>query len=208
MPGAPGQPGSRGLPLEVLQNLRTLIQTLEAALPSLERANYWSGRRLWHAERRFREDRVQERWQLQQTLDAAQGLHDVVVDIGVAVAGAIRIGDEIFSYQSRAQQRGFVTDRGSGAGLCYDPLGNDVSTQTPYLWPEGLGGFRSPPTHLLPETGASSSGVRLVTPVSRVEYFPISIGSQSSEAEEINDDFWNHDGHDSTNSTLELSSPR
>ena len=48
MPGAPAGTlaGSRGLPLEVLQLVRELLQALEGALPSLERAQYWAGRRL------------------------------------------------------------------------------------------------------------------------------------------------------------------
>ena len=206
MPGAPGAPsvppGARGLPLEVLQTTRELLQTLEAILPDLERAEYWTGRRLWHSERRFRENTVQQRYELQQTLDAARGLHTAVCSTAVAVARAVRLGDSIFAYQSRAQNPSFLVDRGSGDRAllqpdtpraraveviesCTQTVGvvpvSDAATQTPYLWPEGLGGFRA-----LPREPAAQW---LRDPV--VERFPISAGDDSSSAEDV---FWGHDG--------------
>ena len=146
MPGAPVSlaPGSRGLPLEALRKLREVVNELESCLPHIEQAQYWTGRRLWHAERRLvsggNRDRPQEDWELRQTLNAAAGLNRVVILTGQAVTRAIRLADEIFEWQATAQREGFYVHRGTGVNLIYDPLGNDVSTQTPYLWPEGLGG--------------------------------------------------------------------
>ena len=199
MPSAPaqsgGEPGSRGLPITVLRFLRDLCQRLESALPELERAQYWTGRRLWHAERRYREDTRQQEWELRQTLDAARNLNNAVILAAQAVTGAIRLADSIFEFQQAAQSRGYYVDRGSGVNLIYDPLGNDVSTQTPYLWPEELGGYSDRLDPALRGRSAGSAGVSTLIPI---EHFDLTQGSESSDAdEELGiqfDNFWSCDG--------------
>ena len=129
---------------------------------------------------------------------------------GAAVARSVRLGDQVFDYQTRAQGPNFVVDRRTGVNLVYDPCGWDVGTQTPYLWPEGLGGYRHhPDTSHLPETGAGSSGARTTSItgtttqviVDSPERFSLSrelLGESTSSGEEI-DDFWRHDGHSAPN---------
>ena len=193
-----------------LRLLRELVQELEASLPTIERAQYWTGRRLWHAQRRYREDQHQEEWQLRQTLDAAEGLNNAVITIAQAVVSCIRLSDQIFEYQSRAQVEGFVVNRGSGVNLIYDPLGNDVSTQTPYLWPENLGGHsdRLSPEARYQEGGSSSSGLNLPDALRPVEQFSISLASNSSSAEDIADGLAEYLENGSTASCSSFSSPR
>ena len=175
-------------------------QLSRGVLPTLEQAQYWTGRRLWHAQRRLREGTRQQLWELQQTLRAAEGLNNAVCEVGRAVAQAIRTGDSLFEYQSRAQRGGFAVDRGTGVNLIYDPLGEDASTQTPYLWPEGLGGYPV----LEPVSQPASSSTDPLTPVSRLLISGNSSSADESVARDLEAhirDFWDHDGS-------RLSSPR
>ena len=161
MPGPPTSDSREIEPwsYEAFQAVRDIKWYLESIISRLESAQYWTGRRLQHAERRLREQhtRWEEQWQLQETLDAARGLDQSVsyslenarssLTLILALYGRARPESKDVGIQT--QDRPATIE--SATQVRWTPGTQEQGTQTSFLTPEGTCGVSLRDPEEIPE---------------------------------------------------------